>query len=195
MTLPRWTPEAQARAIRIAAVLVFVLIAATTAVSMQHLQDTMHAHMPKIDKHNMFTPVHWGPFTLPSRSWQSAWGIWLLNLFTPACYCLALWSSGGLFAHAGSREAFPPALVAGLKRIGVWLIVGAVPALLAIPFGTFVVFAANGKKLHWWGALKASLEVQVSNYAVGLVLGLTGIALLMAALAGQKLRGRLDEFV
>lgn len=193
LTLPDWPPETQARAIRIAAGIIFLLIVLAGIQNVLRVQAMMHP--PPIDRHHMFTPVQWGPFTLPSRSSQIAWGTWLLGLFTPVCYCLALWSSGGLFAHAGSKETFPPALVAGLKRIGLWLIVGAVPSFIAIPFGTYLFFAANGKKLHMWGALKAALEFQVSTYAVGLVLGLTGIALLMAALAGQKLRGELDEFV
>jgi hypothetical protein len=193
MTLPRWSPETQARLIRIAAVVVFVLIAIVSVLAMQRMQSVMRP--PPVDRHHMFTPVVWGPFTLPSRTVLTAWSFCLVGLFTPACYCMALWSSASLFAHAGTKEAFPPALAAGLKRIGIWLIVGAVPSFITVLFGTYLIFMANGKKLHMWGAIKGALEASLSGYAVGLVLGLTGIVLLMAALTGQKLRGHLDEFV
>lgn len=189
---PRWTPETQARLIRIAAVMVFLLIALWAALTVLRVQAMMHP--PKIDRHHMFEPVHWGPLTLPSRAWQTAWGVWLINLFTPACYCLALWSSGRMFEAAG-KDSFSPALARGLKHVGLWLIAGGVPALISIPFGAWIFFAANGKRLHVVGSILASLEFQMSKYAAGLVLCLIGLVLLKAAAGGQRLRGRLDEFV
>lgn len=194
LTLPDWPPATQARAIRIAAVLVFLLLAISSALIVQANMARMHPP-PLPDRYHLLSPVRWGPVTLPSRSWQIVWQGWLLRLFTPACYCAALWSSGSLFAHMGDRDAFPPALGKGLKQVGIWLIIGAVPSFIAVPDMAMTFFRANGKRLHVFGAAKAAAELQLSNCVVGFVLALIGVVLLWAATGGQKLRGKIDEFV
>ncbi len=132
--------------------------------------------------------------------WNNAWyeGHYLLSysvLYPPLgaalgprlTGALAVVAAAALFALLARRRFGEPALVPSLwfaAAIGVWLLTGRIPFLLAVPFGLGALLAADSRRLMA-AALLAALTSLASPVA-GLFVALAAAAL---ALAGETRRG------
>ncbi len=115
----------------------------------------------------MMTPVYW------------------VSLLAPIFFLTALWMASNVFVRMDRGDAFSPAMVRGLKEIGICLMIGAFAAIVVQPSLIFLI----GNGFTEMRGVKFNLDVE------NLTLGLVGFVLVLLARQGQRLKSQLDQFV
>jgi hypothetical protein len=108
-----------------------------------------------------------------------------LGLVAPAFYLWAVWAASNVFIRINKGEPFDSAIVRGMNHIGAGLMLGAWSAILLKPAMLHLI--GNGF-LEMRGV---KLDYTVENLTVAVV----GLALVMLAKQGRKLKSTLDQFV
>jgi hypothetical protein len=112
-------------------------------------------------------PAHWVP------------------LVAPGLFLWAVWAASGVFARLDRGEDFGPAMVRGMTEIGAALMLGAWAAIVLQPAVLFLI--GNGfRELRG-----VRFDYSVENLALVLV----GLALVLLARRGGRLRSDLDQIV
>ena len=108
-----------------------------------------------------------------------------INLIAPICYLSALWAASNVFMRLSRGSAFTPALVKGLREIGIYLISGSAFVILVQP--SFLYFFSNG----FGEAHDSRFRFSIDNITLLLI----GIVLIILANQGKKLQSDLESFV
>lgn len=108
-----------------------------------------------------------------------------VELIAPACFLWAVWAAAGVFARMDRGEDFGPAMVRGMTQIGAALMLGAWAAIVAEPALIFLI----GNRFRSLNGVR--FDASVENLALALV----GLALVLLARRGGRLRSDLDQIV
>jgi hypothetical protein len=105
----------------------------------------------------------------------------------PQGFCLgALWVATNVFHRLGRGEAFNPAVVKGLRGIGLNLVMSAVSAILIVPC-LKPLLQGLGESF----VLSLAFNANVESVTIGLI----GLVLYMVARQGSALKTELESFV
>ena len=125
----------------------------------------------------------------PGNAWHNVglvFAYWLDML--PQGFCLgALWVATNVFHRLGRGEAFNPAVVKGLRGIGLNLVLSAVSAILIVPCVKPLFQDLGQNSLTLGLAFNANVE--------SVTIGLIGLVLYMVARQGSALKTELESFV
>ena len=108
--------------------------------------------------------------------------VFWLNLLAQGFYLCALWPASTVFARLGKGDAFGPAMVKGMRDVGLNLMLGAVAALILVPL--FV----SQLDVQYRG-IPHPLDIQ------SITIGFIGLVLYLLARQGQALKSELEQFV
>jgi len=111
--------------------------------------------------------------------------VYWFSLLAPAFFLMALWAASNAVACMGRGDAFGPAMVRGLRDIGLSLMLGAFAAIVVQPSLIFLI--GNG----FTDMRFARFNLDIEN----LTLALVGLVLILLARQGQELQSKLDGFV
>ena len=124
----------------------------------------------------------------PGNAWHNVglvFAYWLDML--PQGFCLgALWVATNVFHRLGRGEAFNPAVVKGLRGIGLNLVLSAVAAILIVPC-LKPLLQGFGESF----VLSLAFNANVESVTIGLI----GLVLYMVARQGSALKTELESFV
>ncbi len=124
-------------------------------------------HLGGVNSGMMLTPTHW------------------ISLVAPAFYLWAMWAASSVFTRLDQGDAFGPALVKGLRAMGGGLMLGAWAAIIFQPIMIHLI--TNN--------FRAVQGVRLNFTIENLTLALVGLALVLLARHGQKLKSKLESFV
>jgi hypothetical protein len=108
-----------------------------------------------------------------------------VGLVAPAFFLGALWMSARVFDRIHRGDGFGPAMVRGLREIGVCLILGAFAATVVQPSVLYLM----GNGFTEMRGVRFNVDVENLTFA------LIGFVFLVLARQGQALQSKLDEFV
>ncbi len=110
--------------------------------------------------------------------------LWV-KMLGPFFYCLALWSTGTVFARMDKGGTFGDAMTRGLHTVGTFLMLGAVAAIIITP--SLVGLVSN----RYLGLSGVHFDLSIEN----LIIGFLGLMLVLLAKRGRALKTELDQFV
>lgn len=104
------------------------------------------------------------------------------ELLQPGFALCALWAASTLFGSLGRGDAFKPAVVKGMRGVGLNLLFGAFGALVLVPLFNYLAYGAAPLRVY-------------GPYIESLTFGLIGLVFYMLARQGQALKSELEQFV
>jgi len=104
------------------------------------------------------------------------------DLLQPGFALFALWAASTLFGSLGRGDPFKPAVIKGMRGVGINLIFGAIGALVLVPLFNYLAFGTEPLRVY-------------GPYIESLTFGLIGLVFYMLARQGQALKAELEQFV